>query len=359
MIHDYQSVFYSIYYIFIICLTTWIGYQSGGSEGFVLMMQNTLIPLILTQSLRPGRLTAIPVLALTLILLTATFFASGEQQPFDYLDLFLFFWSITASLTLQVIGFFMVTRFARLKSIMDTDRKELMLARTVHESLFPSFQGNDRIQFYTYRSPENELGGDFYDLVFLREGNIGLFLSDISGHGMSAAMLSAAMKVILNKLPYRCRIDPEEMLTRFDQIITESYRNHHATAVYVLFDFITRRAIFANAGHPPVLFSRGGEPFREIHTTGSLLGYGFRIPAADAVSLEIKKGDRILLYTDGLVEFDSVSGYVETIEISEVLENIESVPGDEAIHTMIQRIRQMPGFLKFRDDVLIVMAEIQ
>jgi serine phosphatase RsbU (regulator of sigma subunit) len=320
---------------------------------------HALIPLVLSQAFRPGRFTALPVIFSILGFIGFVYYFDSRTESIDPLKIYMLIWSCTAAVFVQLIGFFMVHRFAELKSVLENDRKELILARTVHESLFPAFQGNNKIQFYTFRSPENELGGDFYDLVFLREGNVGLFLSDISGHGISAAMLSAAMKVILNKLPYRCRIDPEEMLTRFDQIISENYNNHHATAVYILFDFIKMECTLANAGHPPVLFSRNYEPFQEIESSGSLLGYNFRSPAADSIQMSLKKGDRFLFYTDGLVEYETIEGTVNAFEISEISENINNFTGEEVIETIIKRVRNRNDFLRFRDDVLIVMAEIQ
>jgi serine phosphatase RsbU (regulator of sigma subunit) len=142
--------------------------------------------------------------------------------------------------------------------------------------------------------------------------------------------------------------------------MTERYGSHHATAVYIFFDFHTHTVRMANAGHCPVLFSRKGGEFKEIKTEGSIVGFKLSSPIAKEKKFKIQNGDRFLVYTDGLTEYMSNEGGVSSYyDIEELVEGLEHLQGDELLQTAIHRVKARNDFVSFRDDVMILVIEVK
>ncbi len=332
----------------------YFGLQNNSASGPILLF----CLLLLFQIIRPGRFKALPVTGLIVIVSLYTLVGRSTLFNAEQAVLLLFLSAIV--FLLHVFVNYLIIRFVELEQHRIREGNELDLARRVHDSLFPTFSGNERIKIHKYHLPENQIGGDFYDLVFLREGNLGIFLSDISGHGISSAMMSTAMKVVLSRIPYRNRLSPSALLTALDKTMAESYESHHATGVYIFFDFLQSSVLLANAGHPPVLLARKGQPFQEIETSGSLMGMGIREPTAEEVQREMISGDRYLMYTDGLLEYETINGTITFIDdMPELLTPLADQDADVLLNNLIQQVRSRPDFLRFRDDVLVLIAEIQ
>ena len=354
--HRFQALYYNSGHIVIAVALLVAGGilnespQQSGSEFFL------FVYLLLLQILRPGRFKAA---SLTLLVIVLFLLRGLVPLPFVIEDYLLLFYVSACVLLIHTFVHYLILRFVELEQHRLRERNELDLARRVHESLFPAFSGNERIRIFKYHLPENQIGGDFYDLVFLREGNLGIFLTDISGHGISSAMMSTALKVILSRIPYRNRLSPAALLTSLDKTMAESYESHHATGVYIFFDFLKKNVLMANAGHPPVLLARKGEQFAELATTGSLMGMGIREPTADEIRRSMQSGDRYLMYTDGLLEYETTAGTIAFLDDLEVmLRPLHSLDSETLLSVLIDQIKKRPDFQRFRDDVLVLIAEI-
>ncbi|HNC01496.1 MAG TPA: PP2C family protein-serine/threonine phosphatase, partial [Leptospiraceae bacterium] len=195
--------------------------------------------------------------------------------------------------------------------------KDMALARNVHESLFPKITTIKGLKFTVFRKSHNQIGGDFYDFVQLREGNIGIFITDVAGHGYSSAMVAAMIKVMVSTLPYFLKLDPSGLLSFLDKKISGEFNSHHATALYLFIDFQNKKFLLANAGHPYFIYAKKGEDFKEIETFGTLLGFGLQDPVAATQEFNYESGDRFLIYTDGLIE--GVNSKDELLESSGLL----------------------------------------
>lgn len=357
MPHRLQSSFYNAGHILTAIIYLVSQYMLPWQEP---LMVSTALPIalfLIVQVLRPGRfkagITCAPILA-------ALLYGHLYPESLRLEDAGILLILVLGIIFLHAAFHYLTLRFVELEQHRIREGNELDLARTVHESLFPTFTGNERIQIHKYHLPENKIGGDFYDLVFLREGNLGIFLSDVSGHGISSAMMSTALKVVLSRIPYRNRLSPAALLTALDKTMAESYESHHATGVYIFFDFLQSTVLLGNAGHPPVLKASRAEPFHEIESSGSLMGMGLRNPTADDVTLSMQSGDRYLLYTDGLLEYETVQGNIAFIDdLEELLVPLRDLPSDALLDSLIQSVHSRHDFLRFRDDVLVLIAEIK
>lgn len=357
----FHSLFYSFYYI-LLFISVYYVYSWVSGPALLSVEEEFLltISIILSQALRPGKGSGATVILFLVIHTLIVHPLQLEPGNAEMIRAFLFVWAGSIALFIEAVLYFTTIKYLDLKKQKEKDLKDLILAEKVHNHLFPSFKENEHIRLHVYRSPENKTGGDFYDIIQLREGNLGLFFADISGHGIASAMMSAALKVIISKMPYRFRIQPEAMLTYIDEIMHRDYESHHASAVYLFCDFIARSIHFANGGHPAILRSSQGEEFHELKTTGSLLGYKLSSPVAIQTEVEMVSGDRYFLYTDGLIEYRSQNRDIKAVSSpEELLKGLENLEGEKLIQTALSRMEEREDFLEFHDDILIVLMEIK
>ncbi len=315
--------------------------------------------IVVVQVFRSGNFPGLPIILFMVIHLI---FAVGFDEVKDYssLNLLYFLFTSIVALFVERILYINTADYLELKLQEEREQDELKLAEKVHSNLFPTLRENEFMRIYSFRSPENRTGGDFFDLVQLREGNLGFFLADISGHGISSAMMSAALKVIISTSPYHSRVSPAQFLTRLDDIMCREYVSHHASAVYMFFDFHTKKVLIGNAGHPPILHSVKKGAFQELQTEGSLIGFNISRPIVKEVPVRLKKGDRFLIYTDGLTEFFDAEGGITTApDLSEMIDGLERFEGDALLERILTRITSRKDFDSFRDDVMIVLLEVK
>jgi len=346
--------FYSSYYFILFNTTIYlVDSIKLQSDLFVLAVYFLYL---FAQLFRPGKLIGIPLI----VFFDAHFWYLHHTHINDYYSLQILFLISCAILLIKTLFYYIMIDYLMLKIYKDRETKELILANSVHNNFFPEFQENDHLRFYSYRKTNSFAGGDFYDFVHSREGNMGFFFTDISGHGISSAMMSAALKMMLRNTPYHDKISPEHLLTALDHEIHESYTSHHATAVYIYFDFMHKKLHIGNAGHPLILHSRKHEPFQEIQTTGAIIGYQIREPIVDQLTLPMHSGERFLIYTDGLLDFDTIAdGVNHEVSIFDILEDHYKEDGNTLLVSMVKYIEEHPTFSNFRDDVMIGLIEIK
>jgi len=201
-------------------------------------------------------------------------------------------------------------RTEQLKSAMAKQQKdaqerqrieqELHVARLIQQTLLPkslpAIPGYDVAAYY---QPAREVGGDFYDLLELPDGQLGLIVGDVSGKGVPAAIVMAITRTMLHAA-YRLG-SPGEILEQVNNILYPDIPpNMFVTCLAALLDSRTGRLQYANAGHD-LPFLRHADRVSELRATGMPLGL---MPDMSYEQKEIilKPGDSVLLYSDGLVE---------------------------------------------------------
>ena len=200
--------------------------------------------------------------------------------------------------------------------------------------------------------PGQHVGGDLYDVVRLGEQHLAFYLADATGHGVTSAMLSVLFKqrLVLQDPATGLALPPAEVLTAVNRSICEAHAapGLFLTAVFGLLDTSDASLTLASAGHPPVLHARDGRETRLIRRTGPALGL-----APDAhfrqERLQLLAGDRIFLYTDGLLP----SGSERELEL---LQQLLAKPLSSAQEAMAQLHGDAPAGAD-RDDVTILLID--
>ena len=232
-------------------------------------------------------------------------------------------------------------------------RRDLERAEVIQRALLP--RSPPPMEGYCIQAlyrPGQHVGGDLYDVVRLGERHLAFYLADATGHGVTSAMLSVLFKqrLVLVDPATGLALSPAEVLATVNRSICEAHASPglFLTAVFGLLDTSDASLTLASAGHPPVLHASVGRETRLIRRTGPALGL-----ASDAhfrqERLQLLAGDRILLYTDGLLP----SGSERELEL---LQQVLAKPLSSAQEVMADLQGSAPAGAD-RDDVTILLID--
>ena len=183
-------------------------------------------------------------------------------------------------------------------------KRELDIARDVQAGLLP--QKRPAIAGLDYDGScrmAREVGGDYFDFLDLGAGRLGLALGDISGKGVSAALLMASLQALLRSRARQEAEDPASLVTQINESLVESTdSSKFATFFYAVYDPATRTLSYVNAGHnPPLLLRAGTTMVSRLRPTGMALGFD-QGAVYGAARETLAPGDVLLAYTAGLTE---------------------------------------------------------
>jgi phosphoserine phosphatase RsbU/P len=180
--------------------------------------------------------------------------------------------------------------------------REMEIAREVQERLFPqSYPKVAGVDLAGYCRPAHAIGGDYYDFFVLSDGRLALALADISGKGISAALLMASLRASLRSIASLQQSDVANLIRRVNNLVYESSTtNRYATFFYAEFDPSTRLLTFVNAGHNSPYILRGNQAI-PLEATGTVVGL---LPDAEyaQATIPMHSGDVLLAYSDGISE---------------------------------------------------------
>ena len=185
--------------------------------------------------------------------------------------------------------------------------REMEIAREVQERLYPQVYPNlPGIDLAGFCRPAQAVGGDYYDFFILpphRGDNerLALALGDISGKGISAALLMASLRASLRSAAQFQPGDLATLMRHVNRLVYESSTtNRYATFFYAELDPETRILTYVNAGHNPPLILRGTETIL-LEATGTVIGLLPNVPYTRA-AVRLQPGDVLIAFTDGISE---------------------------------------------------------
>jgi sigma-B regulation protein RsbU (phosphoserine phosphatase) len=180
--------------------------------------------------------------------------------------------------------------------------REMEIAREVQERLFPQEMPLlPGAQVAGFCRPALGVGGDYYDVIDLGEGRVGLAVGDVSGKGISAALLMASLRASLRGVTLDGPRDFAKLMHKVNRLVYEaSASNRYATFFFASYDPATRTLECVNAGHNPPVVLRGDEAIR-LEAGGPVVGLLPFAPYTEQ-AMVLEPGDVLLLYTDGISE---------------------------------------------------------
>jgi hypothetical protein len=180
--------------------------------------------------------------------------------------------------------------------------QELAVAKRIQLSSVPtSLPHLSWIDLSVTFNPAETIGGDFYNFHVFDDESIGILVTDVSGHGVPASLITAMVKVVFSQLKEEAR-DAEIFMRKFNEMLKDNIDDHFLTAGYLYLDRTTNTATYARAGHEPLLILHNGKNrIEEVLPKGRAIGI-FDDAVFDVASFSFSEGDRIVLYTDCIPE---------------------------------------------------------
>ena len=262
---------------------------------------------------------------------------------------------------------------ARLAKANGRMSRDLKAAAKIQETFLPRevprVPGTDFAWIY---QPCDELAGDGLNVIPLGDGKVGLYILDVSGHGVASALLSVTLSrllsppsepssILIRDGDVRDRFDitpPAEVAARLNRLFPfDSATEQFATMVYGILNAATGEFRYVSAGHPgPVHLPSGADPV-------ILESQGFPIGLADDAyeerSVRLGAGDRLYLYSDGVPEaMDPAGKQFGDARLLEAIGQGRSEPLQESVATLLGEIARWHGSERPQDDISILAVEV-
>ncbi len=206
--------------------------------------------------------------------------------------------------------------------------------------------------------PSEALGGDAFGYHWIDEDHFALYVLDVSGHGVGAALLSVSVMNVLKaaSMPDCDFYDPQDVLTRLNATFPmEQQNNMFFTAWYGVYKKSTCELTYSSGGHPPAMLIGPEEP-KQLATQGLVIG-AMEDAEFNKATCTIPKGSKLFVYSDGAFELHSPEG--KLLRFDDFVPWFDTLPGtaDEDLDYLIQKARNYQGLDAFEDDYSILVCQ--
>lgn len=240
---------------------------------------------------------------------------------------------------------------------------ELDVARHIQASMlpciFPAFPERHEFDIYATMTPAKEVGGDFYDFFLVDDDHLALVIADVSGKGVPAALFMMISKTLI-KSATQNGLSPKEVLEKVNNQLCESNEAEMFVTVWLgIMEISTGKMKCANAGHEfPAIMHSGGdwELYKDRH--GFVLA-GMENSKYKEYEIDLKEGDRIFVYTDGVAEATDINNNLYgTDRMIDALNRAKDKRCDELLKYLHEDIDTFVGEADQFDDITMLTLEI-
>ena len=239
-------------------------------------------------------------------------------------------------------------------------RHQMSVAGEVASSLFPAHLPTiPGFDLAGYHESSGTLSGDYYDVLELPGGRIGLLIGSASGTGVPAAMVMAMARSFIAAVA-REEADPGAVLREVNALLSgDLRRGMYVTVLLAVIDPARGTLTLANAGHPPLLLARGGgKSLAAVHSEGIALGFD-KGPVFDhtlkVVRLDLAPGDRAVLYTPGLTRVTGADGSaLGEARFAGLVKREAGQGADAFVRRVASTVRKFVGDGRLSDDVTLL-----
>jgi phosphoserine phosphatase RsbU/P len=268
-------------------------------------------------------------------------------------------------------------------------QNELAIAQEVQEQLFPKqVSGLESLDVHGLCRPARTVSGDYYDFLPMGYERMGIAVGDVSGKGISAALLmatihSAVRAYTLDRSPAMraelaplaavgagnrvegpptengngfLAVAPAELLTLLNrQLYHTTPMEKYATLFLGAYDGLSRVLTYTNAGHlPPIILSADGA-VRRLDQGGTVIGL-FESVGYDQATVELRNGDIFIAFSDGITEPENEFGEFGEVRLLDLVRENRALPLDRISEAVTTAVRDWIGGAEQPDDITLVLA---
>lgn len=264
-----------------------------------------------------------------------------------------------------------VTLFEKQKADLlrkhDRHRKDLEAAAEIQQSLLPRrFSMSDSLKFAWEFTPCESIGGDIFNVFPLGPNHVGLYMLDVSGHGVASSLVALS---VYNFMHYQRStlvdrtgghidvVPPHLVLNRLDEEFPYLKFSKFFTIFYMTIDLRTGRAQYGNAGHPPALRIMADGGIASLDLRGTIIGLEGFLPFPSG-SLVLAPGDKLVAVSDGLADrLDPEGRFYGDDRVLDVLRRNTQKPIGELLAVLRQSVEDFCQGTPPRDDMSVLGVE--
>lgn len=240
---------------------------------------------------------------------------------------------------------------------------DLKAAAAIQQSLLPHGPPDLSWIRSAWRSaPCQQVGGDIFQIQIDTPEAVSVYIIDVCGHGVSAALVSVAVSQFLSSLHNRARLtrktfSPEAVLNRLDDAFPIDRFDCHFTIVYGSMNRSDGRFVYSNAGHVPPLRLRAGGGVDVLSHHGTVIGTGMGFPFTQD-TVQLKRGDTVVLYTDGLIDnFGPEADRDKKSHFMQFMERVAGEPAGRLVTRVMEEAKIRRGAENPEDDMSLIAID--
>ncbi len=263
-------------------------------------------------------------------------------------------------LLICALGYIALHRFVTTEQELVTIGAEIKAAQEIQNSIIPKTMPKSEHLFIDAKyNPMEGVAGDFYDFLIIDENKIGMFVADVSGHGIGAALIASMVKIAtVNQLKHAD--DPAKVLSGINNSLIGKLSDKYVTACYMFIDVEAKVIKYSGAGHLPILLHQTDKNnVIELEENGLVLGL---FPDAEYKNneIEINGFNTITLYTDGITEAENKDGEMFGIDrFKQLLKDSGKSNSKQVISNVFEKLDSWTDgkiFTEPEDDVTVVVV---
>jgi phosphoserine phosphatase RsbU/P len=252
------------------------------------------------------------------------------------------------------------------QKILDDD---LNAASGIQQSLLPHHVPDiDNLLFGWRFMPSYVIGGDIFNIMRLDESHVGIYMIDVAGHGVPAALITVSVSQVLKadggltkeRIPeapgYRV-VNPRSLMDSLDAEYPIERFGRYFTIIYLVIDTVTGTLTYSNAAHPPPVLIRKTGQIEILDKGGTIIGLGGIVPFEEG-EVVLEKGDRVILFTDGILDCQNPED--EFYGEERFYATVQSVGHKEISGLLDGIVRSITDFCRgkpFPDDISVMAIE--
>ncbi len=238
---------------------------------------------------------------------------------------------------------------------------DLEVAGQIQQEIVPTHVPNLKNFKMSYKYQlYGKIGGDFFNFYEISDKKFAILLADVSGHSIASAFVTTMIKTAVANYP-NFLSSPKKIMYIINTQLNKKIQHNFVTAIYMVIDLENYNITYSTAGHPPILYYHKQQDIVSEYTTdNTILGIS-ESTHYEEKSFTLNKGDRIMIYTDGLYEVldNNTNEIIEIQGLKEVFSDTREDDIDSLPNSIINKIKNRSQNKSFEDDVLVIALEAQ